>query len=166
MSRRAASGPRLGMGLDVESSSGPGLGACLISHPTPHFSPLYDLDSCLRHLSHWSRISNRAVLNGLMRQAPGGSPWVLVPPLGLGCVTGQSGLNIVHMFCLGQGGGVTFCWTWLDAAEADGEFSRRSGQFANRPYGGGGSRLGGGVRLREGWVPASAGMTGRVGGWG
>ena len=64
------------------------------------------------------------------------------------------------MFCLGQGGGVTFCWTWLDAAEADGEFSRRSGQFANRPYGGGGSRLGGGVRLQEGWVPASAGMTG------
>ena len=30
-----------------------------------------------------------------------------------------------------------------------------------------GSRLGGGVRLQEGWVPASAGMTGGVGGgWG
>ena len=51
----------------------------------------------------------------------------------------------------------------LDAAEANGEFLRRSGRFANRPYGGGESRLGGGVRLQEGWIPASAGKT--DGGW-
>ena len=62
--------------------------------------------------------------------------------------------------------------TWLDAEEADGEFSRRSGRFVNRLYGGGDgfrlgrSRLGGGVRLQEGWIPASAGKTdgGGVGG--
>ena len=47
-------------------------GACLKSRTTPHFSLFCDLDSCLRHLSHWSRISNRAVFNGLMRQAQEG----------------------------------------------------------------------------------------------
>ena len=41
---------------------------------TPHFSLSYDLDSCLRHPSHWSRISNWAVFNGLMRQAPRVAP--------------------------------------------------------------------------------------------
>ena len=35
------------------------------------------------------------------------SPCVLGPPLGLGWVTGQSGVNIVHMFPTCQGGGVT-----------------------------------------------------------
>ena len=148
MSRRAARGPRLGMGLDVESSSGPGLGACLISPlNTAQLDILDQYDGCRRHESKSYKSEKWGVVR-LLRQAPGVPAWVLVPPLGLGCVTGQSGLNIVHMFCLGQGGGVTFCWTWLDAAEADGEFSRRSGQFANRPYGGGGSRLGGGVRLQ------------------
>ena len=83
--------------------------------------------------------------------------------LGFRCVTGQSGVNIVHMFCFGQGVRVTFCCRWLDAAKADGEFSQRLGRFANRPYGGGESRLGGGVRLQEGWIPASAGKT--DGGW-
>ena len=43
--------------------------ACLKSCTTPHFSLFHDLDSCLRHPSHWSRISNWAVFNGLMRQA-------------------------------------------------------------------------------------------------
>ena len=91
------------------------------------------------------------------------SPWVLVPPLGIGMVTGQSWVNIVQMFCLGQGVRVTFCCRWLDAAKANGEFSQRLGRFANRPYRGGESRLGGGVRLQEGWIPASAGKT--DGGW-
>ena len=49
-------------------------GACLKSRSTPLFSLFYDLDSCLRHPSHWSRISNRAVFNGLMRQALGPAP--------------------------------------------------------------------------------------------
>ena len=48
--------------------------ACLKSHPTPQFSLPYDLDSCLRQPSHWSRISNRAVFNGLLRQAPRPAP--------------------------------------------------------------------------------------------
>ena len=49
-------------------------GACLKSRTTPHFSLFYDLDLCLRHPSHWSRISSRAVFNGLMRQAPRACP--------------------------------------------------------------------------------------------
>ena len=53
---------------------GAGLGACLKSRITPHFSLFCDLDSCLRHLSYWSRISNWAVFNGLMRQAPRACP--------------------------------------------------------------------------------------------
>ena len=50
-------------------------------------------------------------------------------------------------------------------------FRGRSGRFVNRLYGGGDgfrlgrSRLGGGVRLQEGWIPASAGKT-DGGGWG
>ena len=49
--------------------------------------------------------------------------------------------------------------TWLDAAEADGEFSRRSGRFAIPPLQGEGSPGSAGVRLQEGWIPASAGKT-------
>ena len=49
-------------------------GACLKSRTTPHFSLFYDLDLCLRHPSHWSRISSRAVFNGFMRQAPRACP--------------------------------------------------------------------------------------------
>ena len=44
--------------------------------------------------------------------------------------------------------------TWLDAAETDGKFSRRSGRFANHPYGGGESRLVGGCAFRrDGFLP-------------
>ena len=44
--------------------------------------------------------------------------------------------------------------TWLDAAETDGEFSRRSGRFANRPYGRGESRLSRGCAFRrDGFLP-------------
>ena len=60
--------------------------------------------------------------------------------LGLGCMTGQSWGIIVQAFQLGQGGDVTFCCRWLDAAEADGEFSQRSDRFANRPDWGGQAR--------------------------
>ena len=61
---------------------------------------------------------------------------------------------------IGSRGSCHFCWTWLDAAEADGEFSRGSGRFANRHYWGGESRLGGGapsggmdscLRRKDGW---------------
>ena len=52
------------------------------------------------------------------------SPWVVGSSLGLGWVTGQSWVNIVHVYKYGQGVRVTFGWTWLDAVEAEGEFSR------------------------------------------
>ena len=66
-------------------------------------------------------------------------------------VEGEYSTSVLQV---GQGVRVTLCWTWLDAAEAYGEFSRRSGRFANHPYGGGWSRLGGGCAFRrDGFLP-------------
>ena len=79
--------------------------------------------------------------------------------LGLGVSDGPVEGEYSTCVLLWSRGWCHFWGTWLDAAEADGEFPRRSGRFANRPYEEGGSRLGGGVRLQEGWLPASAGMT-------
>ena len=45
----------------------------------------------------------------LSPRGPGmGFPLCLGSSLGLGCMTGQSRVNIVHVFCLGQGVRVTF----------------------------------------------------------
>ena len=67
--------------------------------------------------------------------------------LGLGCVTGQSRVNIVHMYEYCQGVRVT----------PYGRAVRES------PYGGPARRR---VRLQEGWFPASAGMTDKGAGMG
>ena len=67
--------------IPTPSPVGAGLGACLKSRPTPQFSLLCGLNSCLRHPSHWSRIANRAVFYGLMRQAPPTSPPSLPPSI-------------------------------------------------------------------------------------
>ena len=63
--------------------------------------------------------------------------------LGLGCMTGLSGVNIVHVFCFGQGVRVTF-------------YARGGSRTAPTGKGGPARR---GLRLQEGWLPASAGMT-------
>ena len=90
-----------------------------------------------------------------------GSPWVLVPPW-TWCVTGQSGVNIVQMFCFGQGVRVTF--GGHDLMRQRRMVSFRGGQGGSRTATTGEESPGSAaVRLQEGWIPASAGKT--DGGW-
>ena len=103
----------------------------------------------------------------------GGVPRVLCPPLGDRDGDGPVGSEYSTGVHIRSRGSCHIWGTWLNAAEADGEFSRRSGRFVNRLYRGGdgfrvsgGTGSAGGVRLQEGWIPASAGKTdgGGVGG--
>ena len=74
--------------------------------------------------------------------------------LGLGVCDGSVEGEYSTFVLLWSRGWCHFWVTWLDAAEADGEFSRRSGQFANRPYRGKGvpARRGCAFR-RDGFLP-------------
>ncbi len=49
-------------------------GACLKSHTTPQFPHSNELDSCLGRLLKLSKMSINAMLDGLMRRAPRGTP--------------------------------------------------------------------------------------------
>ena len=91
----------------------------------------------------------------------GGVPRVLGPPLGIGMVTGRSGVNIERPCHSCQWGDVTFGGSpphsvleTLRLRSGRTEFPSPGDGFRL-----GRSRLGGGVRLQEGWIPASAGKT-------
>ena len=82
-----------------------------------------------------------------------------VPPvfwflLGFRVSDGPVGSEYSTCVLIRSRGSCHICWTWLDAAEEGGEFSRGSGRFSNRHYGGGESRLGEGCAFRrDGFLP-------------
>ena len=83
--------------------------------------------------------------------------------LGLGWVMGQSGVNIVHMYGLSQGVRVTFGGRGHPTHSVLETLRLRSGRTEfPAPWGWIPARWG--MRLQEGWVPASAGMTDGGGG--
>ena len=74
----------------------------------------------------------------LSPRGPGmGFPLCLGSSLGLGWVTGQSWGRIVQAFQFGQGVDVTFCCTWLDAAETEARLRRGQGGSRTAPTGAG-----------------------------
>ena len=98
-----------------------------------------------------------AVGMGLGVESSGGSgglPWVLGSSFGVRVWGWPVESEYSTSVLIGSRGSCHIWGTWLDAAETDVEFSRRSGWFANHPYGGGESRLGRGCAFRrDGFLP-------------